>query len=648
MPQASGTDATVRFGEFEVDRVRARVRHNGVPIAIQGKPLQILLALVERPGQLVTREELCNRLWPDDDFGAFEDGLNTAVRKLRIALNDSTETPEFIETVPRYGYRFVAPIEIVADPASQPEPTGSGGDDRIEAAAEIPPISPSRWRRPAVALAALALLAAAIWTAQRWRTHSRPPQPAIISLAVLPLTNMTGDSAQEYFVDGMTDELTTSLAQISGLSVTSETSSRHFRGTNKTVPEIARELGVDGIVEGAVARVGDQVRITAQLISARDDRHLWAESFSGNGADALGLQHEVARAIANQIHVTLTPAEAHRLETLPTRSPAAYDAYLRARFLIVPGLMVKADNEKAIAAAEEAVALDPDFAEAYVAVGYAYQQQIFSWAGGRDEDEKASVALDKATALNPSLAEAYLVRGMLPYNHLHGFDIVNQVANVRKALVLNPNYAEAHHTLGISYLHCGLHDRAIQELKAALQLDPLNDPAKYRLSRAYWQSQRFEESLANYERYNIKSIEETLPLLYLGRRQQAWDLVRELTPKAGSAFRSGEDFPAVRALLYASESKKRDAEREIQEAIRLGKTDDHFHHAAFIIAAAYAEMGKPHESVQWLRRTAEIGMPNYPLFHDNPSIKKLYGNPEYEQFMAEFKPRWDQLAAGLR
>jgi TolB-like protein len=190
---------------------------------------------------------------------------------------------------------------------------------------------------------------------------------------------MTGDSAQDYFVDGMTDELTTSLAQISGLRVTSETSARHYRGTSKTVPEIARELGVDGIVEGAVARSGDQVRITAQLISAKDDRHLWAESFERNGSDALGLQHEVARAIANRIHVTLTPAEAHRLETPPTRNPAAYDAYLRARYFANPGLNVEADNRSSIAAAEEAVALDPGFAEAYVALALCHAYRIFSW-----------------------------------------------------------------------------------------------------------------------------------------------------------------------------------------------------------------------------------------------------------------------------
>jgi tetratricopeptide (TPR) repeat protein len=193
-----------------------------------------------------------------------------------------------------------------------------------------------------------------------------------------------------------------------------------------------------------------------------------------------------------------------------------------------------------------------------------------------------------------------------------------------------------------------LHDPAIEEFRTALQLDPQNDGAKYRLSRAFWQSQRFGEALQNYDRYNIKNSEKALILAYLGHRQQAWETLEELAPQAGQVWRPPGDIAAVRAFLYATEARPQQAEREIKAAARQEKSDAHFHHTAFILAATCAEMGKPHEAVAWLRHAAETGMPNYPLFHDNPSMKKLYGNPEYEQFMAEFKPRWDQLAAGLR
>jgi TolB-like protein/DNA-binding winged helix-turn-helix (wHTH) protein len=636
------TLAVVRFAQYEIDLREQVVRLNGVSVAIQDKPLQLLLALLERPGQLISREELRNRLWPTDAFGAFEDGLNTAVRKLRIALNDSAETPQFIETVPRRGYRFIAPVSVVTP---QQETAG-------EPAAPVVRTKPRvgmRWLATGVVVATII---GGLWIGQRWwAQRPQSPHSRIRSIAVLPLVNLTGDATQNYFVDGMTDELTTSLAQLGGgsdgLRVISETSASHYRGTTMPLRQIAQELGVDAIVEGSVARSGGKVRVTAQLIDVREDRHLWAESYVRNGDDVLGLQHEVARAIADRIQVTLTPAEAHRLGILPTQNPAAYDAYLRARYLANSGVMSRSDNVKSLAAAEEAVALDPNFAQAYLAVAFAHQQQVFSWAGGKDDDEKAIVALDKAIALNPNLADAYVVRGALYYNHLHAFDIVNSVANFRKAIALNANSTEAHHFLGSELTHAGLHDQAIEEYRAALKLDPLNDPVKYRLGRALWQSERFEESLQNYDRFNIKAIEEAIPLIYLGRRQRAWDLVTELTPQSGQAFRSPEDFPAVRALLFAIDGDTEKADHEIREAINLGKTDDHFHHAAFIIAASYAEMGKPHEAVEWLRRTSQIGMPNYPLFHDNPSMKKLAGNQEYEQFMAEFKPRWDQFAQSL-
>jgi TolB-like protein/DNA-binding winged helix-turn-helix (wHTH) protein len=639
---SSETRTLVRFAKYEVDLRDQTVRLNGTPVALQEKPLQLLLALLEHPGQIVSREVLRNRLWPAEAFGAFEDGLNTAVRKLRIALDDSAETPQFIETVPRRGYRLIAPVSFLPSP----------DDDAVVPSNPLVAAEKRTARRWPLVAALIAIIAGGLWTGTQWGTKKQGlrKQP-VRSLAVLPLVNLTGDATQNYFVDGITDELTTSLGQLGGqpggLRVISETSAMHYRGTGKPLRQIAQELGVDAIVEGSVTRFGDRVRITAQLIDAREDRHLWAESYERNLEDVLNLQHEVARAIAERIHVVLTPSDAHRLETLPTQNRGAYDAYLRARYLSNTGVMVKSDNEQSLAAAEEAVALDPNFAEAYLAVAFAHQQQIFSWQGGKDDDEKATVALDKAISLNPSLVEAYVVRGALYYNHLHDFDIVNSVANFRKAIALNSNNTKAHEFLGSDLSHAGLHDRAVEEYKAALRLDPLNDPAKYRLSRALWQSQRFQESLENYERYNIKAIEEAIPLLYLGRRKRAWELVAELAPQVGHGFRSSEDFPAVRALLFASEGNPRKAEKEIKEAVRLGKTDDHFHHTAFVIAASFAEMGRPHDAVLWLRRTSQIGMPNLPLFRDNPSMKKLVGNPEYEQFMAEFKPRWEHFAASL-
>jgi tetratricopeptide (TPR) repeat protein len=278
--------------------------------------------------------------------------------------------------------------------------------------------------------------------------------------------------------------------------------------------------------------------------------------------------------------------------------------------------------------------------------------KIFDWAGGKEHDEKAFVALSRAIALNPALAEAYAARGSLYYTRLHNFDVLSAVADYRRAISLNPNLGEAHQNLGAELTHVGLHDQAIEEFRTTLRLDPQNDGAKYRLGRALWQSQRFAEALQNYDRYNIVSFEKALTLAYLGRRQQAWETIGGVAQQLGRARRGGflgdpEDVAAVQAFLYATEAKPQKAEREIQVAAHLGKDNDHFHHAAFILAAACAEMGKPHEAVTWLRRVAGTGMPNYPLFRDNPSMSKLRGNPEFEEFMAGLKPRWDQLAASL-
>jgi tetratricopeptide (TPR) repeat protein len=311
--------------------------------------------------------------------------------------------------------------------------------------------------------------------------------------------------------------------------------------------------------------------------------------------------------------------------------------------------VVEADADAAIAEAEQAVALDPDFAEAYVVIAQGCFGKIFDWAGGKEYDEKGFVASGKAITVNPTLPEAYAARGALYYTRLHNFDIASAMADYRRAIALNPNYAEAHHNLAAELTHLGLHDQAVAEFRTTLRLDPQNDGAKYRLGRALWQSQRFAEALASYERYNFESFEKALTLAYLGRRKDAWETVERVAQHTAGTRRGGwsgdpEDVAAVRAFLYATEAKPQKAEREIQVAASLGKDNDHFHHAAFILAAACAEMGKPHEAVTWLKRVADGGMPNYPLFHDNPSMIKLHGNPEYEQFMAQLKLRWDQLA----
>lgn len=647
----------LRFGVFEANLHARELRKQGMQIKLQEQPFQILAFLLEHPGEIVTREQLRQKLWPGDTFVDVNNSVNAAINRLREALGDSADSPRFVETLPRRGYRFVAPVTEIKGP--ERDSAYENADTAMPARSEeVPAIGKVRVSRTMAKLSlavtlVVILVAASVWAWLKWRARmSLQNTPHITSLVVLPLTNLSGDASQDYFAEGMTDELTTDLARIGSLKVISETSAMRYRGTHPPLQRIAQELDVDAVIEGSVARSGDQVRITAQLIDVKNDRHLWAQSYDRHGIDVLGLQRDVARAITNQIHLKLTPAEASRLETLPTHNQQAYDAYLHAKYHVDSAIVVEADANAAIAEAEQAITLDPDFAEAYVVIAQGCFAKIFDWAGGKEYDEKAVVALGKALTLDPNLADAYATRGALSYTRLHSFDIVSAVADYRRAISLNPNLAEAHQNLGAELTHVGLHDQAIEEFRMTLRLDPKNDGAKYRLGRALWQSQRFGEAFQNYERYNIVSFEKALTLAYLGRRQQAWDTIEGVAQQLGRARRGGfagdpEDVAAVRAFLYATEAKPQKAEREIQIAARRGKDNDHFHHAAFILAAACAEMGKPHEAVAWLSRVAGTGMPNYPLFRDNPSMSKLRGNSEFEEFMARLKPRWDQLAASL-
>src|SRR6266849_9645194 len=305
----------IRFGAFEVDLRAGELRKHGIRIKLQEQPLQILQQLLERPGEVVTREELQKHIWPADTFVDFDHGLYSAVQRLRDALGDTAETPRYIETLPRRGYRFIASItnEIFVE--------AHVASASVEAPASVVSDSPVPRRRLGIPmLVATGVILVALPFALTFREGSlrerllgKPAVPSIHSIAVLPLQNLSNDPSQEYFADGMTDALITDLAQIGSLKVISRTSTMHYKKSDKTMPEIARELNVDGIVEGTVQRSGDRVRITAQLIHGPSDKHLWANSYERDARNVLSMESEIAGAIANQIQARLTPEQKARL-----------------------------------------------------------------------------------------------------------------------------------------------------------------------------------------------------------------------------------------------------------------------------------------------------------------------------------------------
>ena len=473
----------------------------------------------------------------------------------------------------------------------------------------------------------------------------RPGSAQPNSLVVLPLTDREPDPAQAYLADAIGEEITNALTGLKSLRVISHATASRYRQPTRRIPEIAKELDVDAVMSGYVVRSASKIEVSLELVDGRTDRRLWSRKYERTLSDVASLQREIASDVVREIKVAVSPEEQERLATLPTSNPAAYDAFLRGQYYARDIFHSREDTQKVLESAAEAVRLDPNFAEAYVLYAHGCQAMVFMWNGGKEMDEKSMVAVNKALSLNPGLADAYDIRGNIYYTELHRFDLARSIADHQKATKLNPNSSAAHHHLGQDLTHLGLHDLAIRELDLAAKLDPQLNGPRFRKARVLWQSNRFKEALEEYERMNYEWFERAIVLGYLGRQKEAKGFLERtsVNPK-NSTY--GDSF-AGRAFISALEGARSEVDRNAEMSVKLGKGNDHFHHAAFVLACAYAEIGNAPKAVEWLRRTADGGMPNYPLMKDNPSMQKLHGNPEYELFMRELKVRFDDIAAVL-
>ena len=489
----------LRFGVFELDLRAGELRKHGIRIRLQEQPFQVLAMLLEHPGEVVTREELQKKLWPADIFVDFDHGLNKAINKVRDALGDPAEDPRFVETVARRGYRFVSEVKVVDIPRLRsPEldrltyPTVVDrisqvpADERVAGKKLLPSLA---WKLSALVLV---LLIASLAT---WKLYPRNDRhPLIRSLAVLPLENLSGDASQDYFSDGMTDELITELGQISDLRVISRTSAMTYKGTRKTLPQIAQELNVDAVVEGAVLRSGGRVRITAQLITAATDKQLWAKSYDGDLRDTLTLQSQVARAIAEKIRMELTPREQAVLNNVSGVSSEAHDAYLTGRYFwnkrTADGL------NKAIDYFNEAIKTEPGYAQAYVGLADSYAL-AGDWKYGlmapREAYPKAEAAATKAISLDGTLGEAHISLAFSLENFDWDFDSAGR--EFTRGIELSPGYAIGHDWHGWHLAVSGRHDEAIAEAEKAASLDPLSPIIGADLAEEFLLAERFDEAI---------------------------------------------------------------------------------------------------------------------------------------------------------
>ena len=500
-------------------------------------------------------------------------------------------------------------------------------------------------RNRIIGLAALlVLIAAAIFSLRLYRQRSSPlAQTEIKSLAVLPMENLSGDASQDYFADGMTETLITGLAKVGALRVITRTSVMQYKGTHKPLPDIARELNVDAIVEGSVQHIGDRVKITVQLIHAATERHLWTENYDRDLRDVLTLQNEVVRDVTKQIQVKLTPEEQLRLASERKIDPAAYDYFLRARYYM--GRQTKEDNKTAIDMFDQAVKTDPSFALAHAALAEACVWRLFLFTPDeKDWEEKASIEIEKALNIDADLAEAHVARGRLLWTPGRHFPHEQAIAEYRRALSVNPNLDEAQNYLALVYNHIGAFDEALRELHSALAINPVNTQAQFRVAETLLFQGKYEEALVGLRGVPrevnppLVDHETAWALFNLDKKEEAESVVDQFLKNNPKDY--GGLFTSLQAVFAASAGQKRLSEEKIKTAVERGKGFGHFHHTAYYIACAYALMNQPEQAVKWLQVAADDGFPCYPLFERDPNLNNVRQDPGFANFLEKQKQKW--------
>jgi TolB-like protein/DNA-binding winged helix-turn-helix (wHTH) protein len=494
---ARSSTVIFRFDRFQADDTAFRLIADGAPVSLEPKALRLLLYLIENRGRLVRKQELLNVVWADATVT--ESALTRSVGLLRKALDDDSREPRFIETVPTAGYRFIAHVDTTA--AAEPTPIQSLTPPTPSQRPQASPRPPSHFRLAAILVAILVPVAA-------WLLATRPHSAPIRSLAVLPLDNLSGDPSQEYFADGMTDELITELARIPNLRVVSRTSVMAAKGSRRPLPDIARQLDVDAIVEGSIVRSGNRIRITAQLIDARTDRHLWAQSFEGSASDVLSLQDSVAQQIATQARLILA-APSPRAPV----NPDAYDAYLRGRYFFN-----KQDLRRSLESFQQAIALDPTYASAYA--GYASALDAASAFGMGTPEQlmpKALATAQRAIQLDPQNGEAYTELGSV--QTIYEWDWTAAEQNLTRGISLNPNDSIAEFKYAVYLDAVGRPEDAVTHMRRALQLDPLSFIINRRLGVTLYLDRQYDAALAQLQRATElenrpRSIDNYMSLIY--------------------------------------------------------------------------------------------------------------------------------------
>jgi TolB-like protein/DNA-binding winged helix-turn-helix (wHTH) protein/Flp pilus assembly protein TadD len=603
----------IRFGVFEMNVSTGELRRSGSKVRLQGHPIAVLALLLEQPGQLVTREELQQRLWPADTFVDFEHNINEAVKRLRQALNDSAATPRFIETLPRRGYRFIYPVESEGTAVEQPIATPSR--QRLVTLSAI------------ILIGALALTIFYLWS----RSGGMARSSKIDSLVVLPFQNLTGDPGQDYLVDGIADELTTELAGIKGLRVISRTSADYYRSAQKALPQIARELNVQAVVEGSVRRSGDRISINVQLIHGPTDRHLWAKTYERDARDVFTLQRVVASAIVREIGVSITEQERAQLAHKRTIDPRSYEAYLRGRHFWSQRT-TEATLARAIESFNQAIKIDNQYAEPYAGLADCYTiLQFYGPEDPRDSWPKAKSAALTALRLDDSLAEAH--NALAVYLHRREWKWVESEKEFKRALELNPNYADGHRSYAIYLRTMSRFDDARRQIELARSLDPHSFSGTASVVRELYFARRYDRAVEQGSKQLTRDPGVIQLHYWMGishAEKGTFPAAVEQLRKAIELSHRNSIYVAGLAYTYAKEGKLREARQLLGEL----ETRSHQQYVPpYRFAAVYAALGETDKAFESLEKSYEERGLHLSNLGVDPMLDTLRSDARFESLL---------------
>jgi TolB-like protein/DNA-binding winged helix-turn-helix (wHTH) protein/Flp pilus assembly protein TadD len=620
---------TLRFQQFEMNLRTGEIYKEGKRLKLQEQPSQVLALLVEHRGEVVTREELRKKLWPNDAFVDFDHGVNIAINKLRDALGDSPQNPRFIETLPRKGYRFIAAVENGSsaphqDLANHAEPAAEHSNKFATIRRSV-----KLWIASGLLAATLALFVGLNIGGLRQGFLRADGARRVQSVAVLPLQNLSGDSAQEYFADGMTDALITDLSKIRELRVISRTSVMRYKGTNKSLPEIARELGVEALIEGSVVREGHRVAVTANLIDASTEKHIWSERFNRDLVDILVVQSDFAQAIAHEVQAKLTPSDRARLETRRMVNVDAYDLYLKGGSLLAG---TDEDRKRAISYFEQAIEIDPKDPLIYAGVGLAYGPLgYYGYVSPVESDSKMVWAATKALELDESLAEAHATLGLA--RSVHEWDWSTGEREFRRAIDLNPGYADAHGLLAQILMMRGQTEEALAESSQAAELDPLS-PGIYASwgQRLVW-ARQYDEAIEKCQKAlqwdpGSPRLHMCLGMAYELKREYGKavaELEQARSRSAGSPY-------YVRSLGHAYAVSGREGQTQ-QVLTELKEASKSRYVSPFCFALIYTGLGDKEQAFKWFETAYQQRDPALSTIRADPRFDPVRSDPRFQDLL---------------